>query len=168
MDDWDPAVINAIAAERPVILFDNAQVGLSTRETPDAVKGMADKAVVTLLRRKTSMRAGRPFERCSGISKSMELQRKRGGTRPQRECRKEHSRSETPPSCRRNPRPIEGAGGTSVFHGSLAGLLVFAPRSFPIFARAIGVNTMHAAGCLGAAIGSSLMGAVMLGCGFAG
>jgi len=41
MDDWDPAVI---AAERPVILFDNAGIGLSTGETPDSVKGMADKA----------------------------------------------------------------------------------------------------------------------------
>jgi pimeloyl-ACP methyl ester carboxylesterase len=45
MDDWDPAVIDAISAERPVILFDNAGVGLSTGETPDTVKGMADKAV---------------------------------------------------------------------------------------------------------------------------
>jgi len=44
MDDWDPAVIDAIAAERPVILFDNAGIGLSTGETPDSVKGMADKA----------------------------------------------------------------------------------------------------------------------------
>jgi hypothetical protein len=60
------------------------------------------------------------------------------------------------------------AGYALFFHGSLAGLPAFAPRSFPISARATGVNTMHAVGCLGAAIGSSLMGAVMLGCGFAG
>jgi pimeloyl-ACP methyl ester carboxylesterase len=52
MDDWDPAVIDAIAAERPVILFDNAGIGLSTGETPDSTKGMADKAAgfIRLLR----------------------------------------------------------------------------------------------------------------------
>ena len=44
MDDWDPAVIDAIAAERQVILFDSAGIGFSTGETPDSVKGMADKA----------------------------------------------------------------------------------------------------------------------------
>jgi pimeloyl-ACP methyl ester carboxylesterase len=52
MDDWDPAVIDGIAAERPVILFDSAGIGLSTGETPDSVKGMADKAAefIRLLR----------------------------------------------------------------------------------------------------------------------
>jgi pimeloyl-ACP methyl ester carboxylesterase len=43
MDDWDPAVVDALAAERRVILFDNAGIGLSTGETPDSVKGMADR-----------------------------------------------------------------------------------------------------------------------------
>jgi pimeloyl-ACP methyl ester carboxylesterase len=42
MDDWDPAVVDALAAERRVILFDNAGIGLSTGETPGSVKGMAD------------------------------------------------------------------------------------------------------------------------------
>jgi pimeloyl-ACP methyl ester carboxylesterase len=43
MDDWDPAVIDALAAERRVILFDNAGIGLSTGETPDSIKDMADR-----------------------------------------------------------------------------------------------------------------------------
>jgi pimeloyl-ACP methyl ester carboxylesterase len=43
MDDWDPAVVDSLAAERRVILFDNAGIGLSTGETPDSVKGMADR-----------------------------------------------------------------------------------------------------------------------------
>src|SRR5579859_6309131 len=34
----------------------------------------------------------------------MEMQRMRSGTRPQRECRKEHARGGTSPPCRRNPR----------------------------------------------------------------
>jgi pimeloyl-ACP methyl ester carboxylesterase len=29
MDDWDPAVVDSLAAERRVILFDNAGIGLS-------------------------------------------------------------------------------------------------------------------------------------------
>ena len=43
MDDWDPAVVDALAAERRVILFDNAGIGLSTGESPDSIKGMADR-----------------------------------------------------------------------------------------------------------------------------
>jgi pimeloyl-ACP methyl ester carboxylesterase len=49
MDDWDPALIDALAAERRVILFDNAGIGLSTGETPDTVTAMAEN-VVDLLR----------------------------------------------------------------------------------------------------------------------
>ncbi|MDT5233150.1 MAG: hypothetical protein QOD88_784 [Mycobacterium sp.] len=44
MDYWDPAVTNGIAARRPVILFDNEGVGLSTGQTPDTVDAMADNA----------------------------------------------------------------------------------------------------------------------------
>lgn len=51
------------------------------------------------------------------------------------------------------------------FHGSMAGLQALAPQSFPTSARATGVSTMHAVGRLGA-IGSGLMGAVMLGWGW--
>jgi len=49
MDDWDPAVVDALAAERRVILFDNAGIGLSTGETPDSIKGMADRVTDFLL-----------------------------------------------------------------------------------------------------------------------
>ncbi|AKG34161.1 alpha/beta fold hydrolase [Paenibacillus durus] len=45
MDDWDPAVVNGIAKERTVILFDSAGVGLSTGVTPNNVPDMADYAI---------------------------------------------------------------------------------------------------------------------------
>ncbi len=45
IDGWDPAVVNALAADRPVIAFDNAGVGRSTGQTPDNVAAMARDAV---------------------------------------------------------------------------------------------------------------------------
>jgi pimeloyl-ACP methyl ester carboxylesterase len=45
IDAWDPAVVNALALERPVIAFDNAGVGRSSGETPDNVAGMARDAI---------------------------------------------------------------------------------------------------------------------------
>ena len=45
IDAWDPAVVNALAADRPVIAFDNAGVGRSTGQTPDTVAAMARDAV---------------------------------------------------------------------------------------------------------------------------
>ncbi len=45
IDAWDPAVVNALAADRPVIAFDNAGVGRSTGRTPDNVAAMARDAV---------------------------------------------------------------------------------------------------------------------------
>jgi pimeloyl-ACP methyl ester carboxylesterase len=45
IDAWDPAVVNALAADRPVIAFDNAGVGRSTGQTPDNVPAMARDAV---------------------------------------------------------------------------------------------------------------------------
>jgi pimeloyl-ACP methyl ester carboxylesterase len=45
IDAWDPAVVNALAADRPVIAFDNAGVGRSTGQTPDNVATMARDAV---------------------------------------------------------------------------------------------------------------------------
>ena len=45
IDAWDPAVVNALAADRPVIAFDNAGVGRSTGQTPDNVVAMARDAV---------------------------------------------------------------------------------------------------------------------------
>lgn len=44
IDAWDPAVVNALAVERPVIAFDNAGVGRSTGQTPDNVAAMARDA----------------------------------------------------------------------------------------------------------------------------
>lgn len=41
MDAWDPAVVDALAADRPVIVFNNAGVGTSTGSTPDTVEQMA-------------------------------------------------------------------------------------------------------------------------------
>jgi pimeloyl-ACP methyl ester carboxylesterase len=41
MDDWDPAVVNGFARDRPVILFSNAGLGLSGGETADTIAGMA-------------------------------------------------------------------------------------------------------------------------------
>jgi pimeloyl-ACP methyl ester carboxylesterase len=48
IDAWDPAVVNALAADRPVIAFDNAGVGRSTGQTPDNVAAMARDAVIFL------------------------------------------------------------------------------------------------------------------------
>lgn len=40
LDDWDPKITNGLAAEREVILFDNAGVGASTGDTPPSVAAM--------------------------------------------------------------------------------------------------------------------------------
>ena len=45
IDAWDPAVVNALATDRPVIAFDNAGVGRSTGQTPDNIAAMARDAV---------------------------------------------------------------------------------------------------------------------------
>src|SRR3984957_1119147 len=45
IDAWDPAVVNALALDRPVIAFDNAGVGRSTGQTPDSVEAMARDAI---------------------------------------------------------------------------------------------------------------------------
>jgi pimeloyl-ACP methyl ester carboxylesterase len=44
MDSWDPAVVNNLAARRPVIVFDNTGVGKSGGKTPDNVAQMATDA----------------------------------------------------------------------------------------------------------------------------
>ena len=41
LDNWDPAVTDALAREREVILFENAGVGRSTGEVPVTMAGMA-------------------------------------------------------------------------------------------------------------------------------
>jgi pimeloyl-ACP methyl ester carboxylesterase len=45
IDAWDPAVVNVLATNRPVIAFDNAGVGRSTGQTPDNIAAMARDAV---------------------------------------------------------------------------------------------------------------------------
>ena len=45
IDAWDPAVVNALATDRPVIAFDNTGVGRSTGQTPDTIEAMAQDAV---------------------------------------------------------------------------------------------------------------------------
>ena len=44
LDNWDPAVTDALASEREVILFDNAGVGRSTGKVPPTIAAMATHA----------------------------------------------------------------------------------------------------------------------------
>jgi len=48
LDNWDPALIDALAPARRVIAFDNTGVGGSTGATPDAVEQMARDAIAFL------------------------------------------------------------------------------------------------------------------------
>ncbi len=45
MDNWDPALLNGFARDRTVITFDNAGVGFSSGDVPDAVAAMAQDAL---------------------------------------------------------------------------------------------------------------------------
>ena len=45
MDDWDPAFVDAIAANHRVVLFDNAGVASSTGEVQTTLGAAADDAV---------------------------------------------------------------------------------------------------------------------------
>lgn len=45
LDNWDPAVTDALALGREVILFENAGLGRSTGEVPTSVSGMAAHAL---------------------------------------------------------------------------------------------------------------------------
>ena len=45
LDNWDPALIDALAAERRVITFDNVGVAASTGRTPNTVEAMANDAI---------------------------------------------------------------------------------------------------------------------------
>lgn len=46
MDYWDPAVVNSLAKERTVIVFDNTGVGATNGKVPDNVDQMAKDALV--------------------------------------------------------------------------------------------------------------------------
>ena len=45
LDNWDPALIDALASNRRVLTFDNAGVGGSTGSTPDTIGQMAHDAI---------------------------------------------------------------------------------------------------------------------------
>jgi hypothetical protein len=45
LDNWDPALIDALASTRRVVMFDNAGVGGSTGTTPDTIEQMARDAI---------------------------------------------------------------------------------------------------------------------------
>jgi pimeloyl-ACP methyl ester carboxylesterase len=45
LDNWDPALINALASSRRVVTFDNAGVGSSTGTTADTIQQMARDAI---------------------------------------------------------------------------------------------------------------------------
>jgi pimeloyl-ACP methyl ester carboxylesterase len=45
LDNWDPRVVDGIAAKHRVITFDNRGVGASTGSTPDTIEAMARDAV---------------------------------------------------------------------------------------------------------------------------
>ena len=48
LDNWDTALIDALAAERRVVTFDNVGVGATTGRTPKTVEAMADGAIAFL------------------------------------------------------------------------------------------------------------------------
>src|SRR5262245_16676887 len=45
MDNWDPAVIDGLATDRPVIVFDNLGIGRSSGTTPGSVQDMSRDAL---------------------------------------------------------------------------------------------------------------------------
>ena len=63
LDNWDPAVTDALAAGREVILFDNAGTGRSTGTVPETVAGMAQHALAFL--------DGLGLERCDVLGFSL-------------------------------------------------------------------------------------------------
>ena len=45
LDNWDPALVDALAAERRVVTFDNVGVGATTGATPNTIEAMAHGAI---------------------------------------------------------------------------------------------------------------------------
>ena len=45
LDNWDPALIEALAADRRVVTFNNRGVGSTTGVTPSTIEGMAEDAI---------------------------------------------------------------------------------------------------------------------------
>ena len=54
LDSWDPALVDNLAAARPVIAFDNAGVGGSTGVTPPTIEQMAHDAIAFITARQFS------------------------------------------------------------------------------------------------------------------
>jgi len=48
LDNWDPALIDALAADRRVVIFDNVGVGATTGRTPNTIEAMARDAIAFL------------------------------------------------------------------------------------------------------------------------
>src|SRR5438552_963881 len=48
LDNWDPALVDALAVERRVITFDNVGVAATTGMTPSTIEAMAHGAVAFL------------------------------------------------------------------------------------------------------------------------
>jgi pimeloyl-ACP methyl ester carboxylesterase len=48
LDNWDPALVDALAADRRVIAFDNVGVAATTGRTPSTVEAMAHDAIAFL------------------------------------------------------------------------------------------------------------------------
>ncbi len=48
LDNWDPALIDALAGDRRVITFDNTGVGATTGRTPNTIEAMAHDAIAFL------------------------------------------------------------------------------------------------------------------------
>jgi pimeloyl-ACP methyl ester carboxylesterase len=48
LDNWDPALIDALASERRVVTFDNVGVGATTGTTPNTIEAMAHDAIAFL------------------------------------------------------------------------------------------------------------------------
>jgi len=48
LDNWDPALVDALAADRRVVTFDNVGVGATTGRTPNTVEAMAHDAIAFL------------------------------------------------------------------------------------------------------------------------
>ena len=48
LDNWDPALVDALAADRRVVSFDNVGVGATTGTTPNTVEAMAHGAIAFL------------------------------------------------------------------------------------------------------------------------
>ena len=48
LDNWDPALVDALATDRRVVTFDNAGVGATTGATPNTIEAMAHDAIAFL------------------------------------------------------------------------------------------------------------------------